>query len=149
MKLLNLLKPQQVVYYTDLQSKKQVLEKVSDLFCEQSPWLNQKEVFNCLLERERVSSTALGHGVAIPHCRSNIIKKPLACLISLDHSIDFDSLDKEPVNLIFGLIVPEENHKQHLALLSEVAKLLSNENIRNSLSTAHSSNDLYQKLNTN
>lgn len=146
MQLINLLTPDKVIFDKDLHSKKQVLKKISDLCCQSSSYLDNKNIFNCFLEREKLSSTALGHGVAIPHCRSEKIQEPIACLIALNESIDFGALDKKPVNIIFGLVVPEENHKQHLELLAEIAKLLSNDEIRNNLNKVTNSAELYQQL---
>lgn len=146
MQLKDILTPNQVLHSPNINSKKQVLKQVSDLFCEKTPWLNTKDIFNNLLERERIGSTAVGHGIAIPHCRSENIKEPVGCLLTLKNSIDFNSVDNKPVNIIFALMVPEENHQQHLELLAQIAKFLDKEEIREKLTEAKDSSDLFKLI---
>jgi PTS system nitrogen regulatory IIA component len=147
MLLRELLKPDQVSYCPELNSKKQVLQHISMLFSEHMPWIKSKDIFQCLLERERISSTAIGHGVAIPHCRSEEVKEPIGCLLTLKDSIDFNSVDNKPVNIIFALMVPEENYQEHLNLLAKIAELLDKPEIREKLSTASSTEDLFELIN--
>lgn len=143
----NILEPGQVVYSSELNSKKQVLQKISTLFSEQAPWLKNKEIFNSLLERERISSTAVGHGIAIPHCRLEDINKPVGCLIALKDSIDFNSVDNQPVSIIFALMMPEKNHKLHLELLSRIAHVLDQEQVRAEIKNIHDSAELFDLIN--
>lgn len=147
MLLKEILKPDQVLYTPDLHSKKQVLQHISDLFCEHAPWIKSKNIFHCLLERERIGSTAIGHGIAIPHCRSEEIKEPIACLLILKDSIDFNSVDSSPVNIVFALMVPEDNHQQHLNLLAQIATLLNDKDIRAELIATHDSKELFDIIN--
>lgn len=148
MHIKNILKPGQILHHSDLNSKKQVLQRISDLFCQETPWINSKDVFNCLLERERIGSTAVGHGIAIPHCRVGEITEPMGCLLTLENSIDFNSVDDKPVNIIFALMVPEENHSEHLELLAQIAELLDKNEVREKIVNAQSSQELLEFINS-
>lgn len=139
----NILRPGQVIYNSEINSKKQALQQISNIFSEQAPWLKNKDIFNSLLERERISSTAVGHGVAIPHCRLEDISKPVGTMIVLKNSIDFNSVDNQPVNIIFALMMPEKNHKLHLQLLGRIAEVLNQETIRKEISAISDSSELF------
>lgn len=147
MLLKSILEPGQVIYSTELNSKKQVLQQISNMFSEQAPWLKNKDIFNSLLERERIGSTAVGHGIAIPHCHLEDINKPVGCLIALKNSIDFNSVDNKPVNIIFALMMPEKNHKLHLQLLGRIAEVLDQQDIRQEISKINDSSELYDVIN--
>lgn len=149
MQINNILRPELVIYNADLGSKQQILQQISILLCSCNTFLNKADVFNNLLKREYLCSTGLGHGIAIPHCRSENIKEPVACLLSLKNTVQFNdetAYDKQLVKLVFGLVVPEENHKKHLELLAELAGLLDNEKIRTSLHNAKNATELFELL---
>lgn len=153
MEINNILRPELVIHNADLGSKQQVLQQISILLCSSNAYLNKADVFNNLLQREYLCSTGLGHGIAIPHCRSENIKEPVACLLSLKNTVQFNDetaydkqLDKQLVKLVFGLVVPEENHKKHLELLAELAGLLDNEKIRTNLHNAKNASELFELL---
>ena len=88
-----------------------------------------------LFARERLGSTGLGHGVAIPHGRIKGLKNPLAAVVRLTHPIPFDAPDDEPVSLLIFLLVPEAATQRHLEILSEIAELLSDRELRERLKT--------------
>lgn len=127
-------------------SKKRVLEMTSQLIAEQNPGLDSDVIFSGLLGRERLGSTGIGDGVAIPHCRLADCKEALGYLITLDSPIDFDSIDGKPVDLLFTLVVPEEACEEHLQTLASVAELFSQEAVRNALRTAKDNESLYQVI---
>lgn len=127
-------------------SKKRVLEMLSDLIVKDNPGLTQMEVFSSFLHRERLGSTALGHGVAIPHGRLSNISEPVGAFIQLKHGIDYEAPDNEPVTLFFALMVPEDSVGEHLDILAGLAKLFSSEAVCDRLRNAREPNELYRML---
>jgi len=127
-------------------SKKRVLETLSDLIVKDDPKLTQMEVFSSFLNRERLGSTALGHGVAIPHGRLGSISKPVGAFLQLRHGVDFEAPDNEPVNLFFGLLVPEGSADQHLDILARLAELFSDETVCERLRSSREQEELYRLL---
>jgi nitrogen PTS system EIIA component len=113
-------------------SKKRVFEEIGFLF-ERTAKLDRAVVTDSLFARERMGSTGLGHGVAIPHGRIKGLKDPKVALIRMSLPIGFDAIDDEPVNLLFVLLVPENASQKHLDLLSEIAEILSDETKRSVL----------------
>lgn len=127
-------------------SKKRALERIADLVGQGNPTVDTKELFNSLVTREKLGSTGLGNGVAIPHCRLASCQKPVAVFLQLAEPIDFDAIDRHPVDLIFALIVPDSSIDEHLKLLKKLAEKFSNPEICESLRTAESSEVLYQLI---
>jgi nitrogen PTS system EIIA component len=117
-------------------SKKRVLQSLGELLAQAAPELSPDDTFDKLLERERLGSTGLGHGIALPHARVTGIDEAYGAFIQLGASVDFDAIDNQPVDLIFGLLVPESATKEHLQLLAHLASMFSNaefcEKLRNS-----------------
>ncbi len=107
-------------------SKKRVLQNLGELLSQSAPELSPDDTFDKLLERERLGSTGLGHGIALPHGRVTGIDKAYGAFIQLGSSLDFDSIDNQPVDLVFGLLVPESATKEHLQLLAHLASMFSN-----------------------
>ncbi|MDP1520074.1 PTS IIA-like nitrogen regulatory protein PtsN [Porticoccus litoralis] len=144
MKLTDVLPPENVVADAPGGSKKRVLENLSSFLSERMDTVTADELYQGLLSRERLGSTGIGEGVAIPHCRLGGCEKITAALIKLQEPVDFDSIDGEEVDLIFALIVPEEQNDQHLQILSAIAELLQDETVRNQLRQADSNDALYR-----
>ncbi len=126
-------------------SKKRVLENLSTFFTEQLGGDSEQTdtLFHSLVARERLGSTGIGEGIAIPHCRAPGFKRIHGCLIKLSDPVDFDALDDQPVDLIFALVVPEEKNDEHLATLARVAALLQDESSRQSLRQCNSNEELF------
>jgi len=126
-------------------SKKRVLENLSIFITEQLGGDAEQtdNLFHSLVARERLGSTGIGDGIAIPHCRAPGFKRIHGCLIKLSKPVDFDAIDDEPVDLIFALVVPEEKNDEHLATLARVAALLQNESSRQSLRQCSSNEELF------
>lgn len=103
-------------------SKTAVLLKISQLLSQKEPKLDEEELFTAYWNRENLGSTAIGHGVTIPHLRMKNINKPLACFLKLRNPVDFGAEDKQPVDLVIGLLVPEDQTKQHLELLATIVE---------------------------
>ncbi len=114
-------------------SKKRLLERAGELLATAAPCLSSEEVFEQLLERERLGSTGLGHGVALPHARMKGISQACGALICLEAGVDYDAIDGQPVDLAFGLLVPHDATQEHLQLLARLASLFSQEGFRNQL----------------
>ncbi len=125
-------------------SKKSVLEKMSKLLTQNTQGITQKEVFNSLIEREKLGSTAIGFGVAIPHARIEGIHKPIGALLQLHQPIHFDAPDEECVDLLFGLIMPMECTEDQLRVLASLAEFFSSATLRDALRTARDDQTLFQ-----
>jgi len=131
----------------DLGSKKRILEKVAELMMDafDDEELSDMHVLDALINRERLGSTGVGDGVALPHARMPSLSEPAAVLISLNEGVDFDALDEQKVDLIVGLLVPENCNDTHLQILRGLAKRFSNPNFRNSLRKATTQKELFNE----
>ena len=109
----------------EITSKKRALEVLSELIAEGHEELTPRLVLNCLVSREKLGSTGLGHGVAIPHGRMPEVSSPVGAALTLKDGVDFDAPDGEPVDLIVGLIVPAESTDEHLHILANLAEVFS------------------------
>lgn len=121
-----------IILDAEISSKKRLFECVAQLFAEQSG-LSQTEVFDCLIARERLGSTALGQGVAMPHGRHAGVLAATGAFVRLKEPIEFDAPDNKPVSLVFVLLVPEAATGEHLALLSHLARLFNEKSVREAL----------------
>lgn len=104
-------------------SKKQALEELAVL-ASKLTGIDQREVFNALLHRERLGSTGLGHGIAIPHVKFKSLKSIVCIFARLETPIDFDSPDGDPVDLVFLLLAPEHASGDHLKALARISRLV-------------------------
>jgi PTS system nitrogen regulatory IIA component len=123
---------EQVLVGIDATSKKRAFEEAGLLF-ENLHGLSRALVTDSLFARERLGSTGLGHGVAIPHGRIKGLKSPMAAVFQLGQAIGFDAPDEQPVKLLIFLLVPEAATQKHLEILSEIAELLSNASLRDTM----------------
>ena len=144
-RLAAILPAEQVLVHVEVTSKKRAFEEAGLLF-EDRHGLNRALVADSLFARERLGSTGLGHGVAIPHGRIKGLKTPLAAVFQLAQSIGFDAPDEQPVSLLIFLLVPEASTQKHLEILSEIAELLSDSGLRESLKTSASQDQLHQLI---
>lgn len=145
-RLESVLTPARSVVNAPGSSKKRVLESIAALFAKEQPELDEHDLFEALINRERLGSTGFGNGIAIPHCRFSGLKSPLSAVLCLEQPVDFDALDGEPVDLLFVLIVPEAATDAHLELLRQVASVLEHENTRQQLRSARDSLALYEAI---
>ncbi len=120
-----LLVPARARCQADITSKKRALELLSELIAEDQEEITPRDVLNCLVSREKLGSTGLGHGVAIPHGRLPQVKSAVGAALTLLSGVDFDAPDNEPVDLVVGLIVPEESTDEHLHILANLAQAFS------------------------
>ena len=135
----------QALVQVDVTSKKRAFEEAGLLF-ENLHGLNRALVADSLFARERLGSTGLGHGVAIPPGRIKGMKSPLAAVFRLTQPIGFDSPDEQPVCLMFFLLVPEASTQKHLEILSEIAEMLSDSGFRERLKQSSDAQDLHQLI---
>ena len=127
-------------------SKKRILEKAAEIISEQNPDMESSCIFNGLHGREKLGSTGIGDGIAIPHCRLQSCEQPKGYLIKLNSPIDFDAIDRQPVDLLFVLIVPEDATSEHLQTLASIAELFSQSTTRDALRAADSQQNLYDTV---
>ena len=139
--LANLLTADQVVLGLDASSKKRVFEQAGILF-ESRLGLARSVIFDSLFARERLGSTGLGQGVAIPHGRIKGLKQAAGAFLRLAQPVPFDSPDGRPVDLLFVLLVPEQATEQHLQILSELAQRFSDRTFREKLASASEATDI-------
>lgn len=143
MNIENLIEPDRVLCNVEARSKKHALEILAELMAKAGQDLTQGEIFDSLITREKLGCTALGKGVAVPHGRLPDIQENVGAFLKLTEPVDFDAPDGEPVDLIFGLLVPEDCGNDHLDDLSRITRALSDTRLRQTLRTASSSRALY------
>ena len=146
-RLASILSPAQVLVHVEVTSKKRAFEEAGLLF-EGLHGLNRALVAESLFARERLGSTGLGHGVAIPHGRIKGLKSPMAAVFQLNQPIGFDSPDEKPVSLLIFLLVPEASTQKHLEILSEIAELLSDTGLREKIKTCDDAAELHRIIST-
>lgn len=130
-----LLPPTNVVVDLDASSKKRVFEQAGLIF-ENHQGIARGAVFDSLFARERLGSTGLGQGIAIPHGRIKGLKDAAGAFLRLATPVQFDAPDGRPVNMLFVLLVPEQANETHLQLLSELAQMFSDRSFRDALQSA-------------
>lgn len=146
MNITELVTPECVQCYPEIGSKKKLLDDISVLLAGNAPQLSQNEIFESLINREKLGSTGLGKGVAIPHGRMVALERPIGAFIKLDSPVDFDAMDEQPVDLVFALLVPQDSTEEHLQILSTIAELFSNEVFCTSMRQCTSNDCVYQIL---
>ena len=144
-RLSQILPPTQIMVHVEATSKKRAFEEAGLLF-ENQHGLNRALVTDSLFARERLGSTGLGHGVAIPHGRIKGLKAPMAAVFLLQAPIGFDAPDEQAVALLIFLLVPEAATQKHLEILSEIAELLSDSALREQLKTSADAAALHQLI---
>ncbi len=127
-------------------SKKTTLEELSKLLANTDSSISYIKVFDCLVAREKLGSTGLGNGIAIPHGRLKGSKKTIAAFIQLQYGIDYDAIDEAPVDLLFALLVPEDSTDEHLKTLSHLAEMFSNTETLEQLRSETSVEGIYKIL---
>jgi PTS system nitrogen regulatory IIA component len=146
MLLEEIIKPDSVLCNATARSKKHCLEILSELLVRSNPIIASDVIFRCLNERERLGCTGLDRGAAFPHCRVDDVETSNAALIKLSEPVDFDAADGEPVDLIFGMMVPAKLDDSHYADIKMVTRILADEGLRARLRSVNSSSELYDAL---
>ncbi len=116
-----------------LASRKRVLQALAGMLANPEDKISEQMILNQLLEREKLGSTSLGDSVAVPHCRIPNLPQPCAALLRVVPGIEYDAPDNVPVKLFFALLVPQDAAEEHLQLLANVAKILTQPKVKNDL----------------
>ena len=125
--------------------KRQTLMELSKRMAENRD-LSEREIFDVLLEREKLGSTGIGHGIAIPHGKLKGLDRICGCFVRLSKPIDFESIDEKPVDLIFLLLAPEDSGVQHLKALALMSRIMGNKNFCNKLRSSESAESIFSLL---
>ncbi len=131
-----------------LSSKKRLMERITSLLLQGRAQLDRKTVLQTLIERERLGSTGIGKGVALPHGRINGLDDVIGAVVVLANPLDYDAVDNESVRLAFGLLVPAQANEQHLKILAHLARLFDDEMIRNKVFSANDNQEVFDLLTT-
>lgn len=141
-----LIAPDRVICLDQISSKKRLLETLGQMLSLGAIDLDPAEIFNKLIERERLGSTGLGHGVALPHGRLGNNTSTVGAFIKLNTPVDFDSTDGKPTDLIFALLVPIEHTEEHLQILASLAGMFSDGEFCKQLRECNTDEDLFKLL---
>lgn len=125
-------------------SKKRLIETIAGLFHASDESLDQTELFQQIIARERLGSTGIGGGIAIPHCRFSTEGATLCACVTLDQAIDFDAVDGKPVDVVFAMLVPENAQDEHLQTLATLAETLQRENFVKRLRACKNNEELFK-----
>jgi nitrogen PTS system EIIA component len=143
MKVSDFLYPQAIVVELEAMGKKEVLEELCAALAHADPSLRSDQMVAILLDRERLGSTGVGEGVAIPHGKMGQLDRLVACFGKSSRGVDFEAVDKKPVHLFFLLFAPENSAGIHLKALAKISRLLKRASIREELLVSGSREDLY------
>ncbi len=160
MNLDTLISSNAVISNNNIKSKKRALELLAEMLAEDATRLNQQsknddqdsesidalEIFHLLTEREKLGSTSMGHGVALPHTRTNLTEHAIGAFLKLDKGIDFDSPDDQATDLIFALMVPDYYTDEHLKILAYLATVVSDKNFCKTIRDTTNNQELYNHL---
>jgi PTS system nitrogen regulatory IIA component len=130
----------------DCQNKKRIFEMISEIAIKQNPQLDQAEVLSSLINREKMGSTGIGNGIALPHGRIKGISQIMAIILTTDEPIEFDAIDNKPVDIFFAILVPAEEAETHLKALAGIARKLSNKDIVKAIRNAENKKEIISAL---
>lgn len=146
MQLEEIIKSDSVLCNANARSKKHCIEILSELLVRSIPDTPADDVFASLIERERLGCTSLNAGVAFPHCRVNGLEQSCAALMKLSEAVDYDCSDGEPVDLVIGLLVPEDVENSHIEEIRGISRVLADEDLREKLRECNTSKELHSTL---
>jgi len=138
-----LLSPQRIFLDTEISSKKKLLQLIANIVADQTQ-LAESLIYSNLLNRERLGSTGLGHGFAVPHARLESLDKTIGCLFRLKEPVNFEAPDNQPVDLVFTIIIPQEATEEHLMILSSLARIFSQTDVCEAIRGATSKDEIAQ-----
>ena len=148
MKLSDLLHKDFIIADLKGTAKEDVINELVDLFKDDSRVIDLKKVREAVLEREKIMSTGVGKGFAIPHGKTNAVNEILAAFGKTDSSIDYQALDNQPVNLVFLLVGKDNMVSTHIKLLSRISRMMTKEEFRDKLRLAKSSDEILEIFKT-
>lgn len=146
MQLSEILTANSICCALEVTSKKRILEKICQLAAMQVTNIGQDDLLTSLLEREKMGSTGIGNGIAIPHGRLPNSSRAVAVLITTQEAIDFDAIDNKHVDVFVALFVPEDSCEEHLNTLQSIAKLLSNKKVIKQIRKCTDNQTLYNLI---
>ncbi len=144
MKLAEILGQNDIIFELKSNDKKGILEELAEVICAHENSVKKEEMVNVLLERERLGTTGIGDGVAIPHGKIASLRYPAISFGRSRDGLDFDSIDGRPTHLFFLLVAPENSSDLHLQILARIAKILKSSTFRKRLMEARSKEDIYR-----
>lgn len=136
-----LLSPQKIFIDTEVTSKKKLLELIASVVADQTQ-LAESTIYSNLLNRERLGSTGLGKGFAVPHARVPELDKTVGCFFRLKDAVNFESPDNQPVDLVFTIVIPEEATEEHLLILSSLARIFSKTEVCQAIRMANGKDEI-------
>ena len=142
----NILAPELTLCQVPASSKKRVMEIIAEQIQHREESLNDTQIFNNLVSRERLGSTGIGQGIAIPHCRLEGLDHVVGVLMTLAEGVGFDAIDNQPVDLIFALVVPKAATSEHLELLSQIAEKFNDRAFCDHLRQCKDGETLYRQM---
>lgn len=142
----DIISPDSVLCNAQARSKKHCLEILSELIVRPLPDTAAEDIFESLIQRERLGCTGLSEGVAFPHCRVSGLEQSRAALMKLSDRVEFDSADGEPVDLVLGLLVPESLDDSHHEEITMITGILADDDLRAALRASQTSKQLYETL---
>ena len=145
MPLIDLVAPNAIIPALKVNSKKQVLHELAARAAALSGQ-NERTIFEILMQREKLGSTAIGNGIAVPHGKMPALSRLFGLFARLDRPVDFEALDGQPVDLIFLLLAPEGAGADHLKALARVARLLRDPDVAHKRRASHDAEALYAVL---
>lgn len=146
MKLPEIIEENNIIPELRAKDKKGVLEELAEAISRHEPSIDKGALVKVLVERERLGSTGIGDGVAIPHGKMNGVSRPIISFGRSKQGLDFDSMDGQPAHLFFLLIAPEDSSSVHLQVLGKIAKILKNRDFRKKLMEPGTKKELYQRI---
>ena len=146
MKLPQIIDENNIIPELKAKDKKGVLEELAEVISKHEPSIDKRTLVKVLVERERLGSTGIGDGVAIPHGKMNGVSRPIISFGRSKQGLDFDSMDGQPTHLFFLLIAPEDSSSVHLQVLAKIAKILKNRDFRKKLMEPGTKKELYQRI---
>lgn len=146
MKLAEILDEGNIIPDLRARDKRGVLEELTETISRQEPAVDKTALVKVLVERERLGSTGIGDGVAIPHGKLNSVDHPIISFGRSKKGLDFESMDGQPAYLFFLIVAPEDSSGFHLQVLAKIAKLLKNSRFRKKLMEANTRLELYKTI---
>ena len=144
MQITSLLTTERTRSHVSCSSKKKTLETLAELIAADSDNIEAEDLFHQLVAREKLGSTGLGGGIAIPHCRYKTQGRTIGALMTMEKPIDFDAVDGKPVDVVFAMLVPEDAEQDHLQTLAKLAEMLQDPKRVEKLRSASSKEQLFK-----
>ena len=144
MKLSQIIEQGDIIPELKAENKVGVLEELAEVICKHEPLLKKERLVQILMDREKLGTTGIGDGIAIPHGKIDVLKNPLLSFGKSKKGIDYDAIDNKPVYLFFLLVAPENSSGLHLHILARIAKLLKNNKFKKSLMEADTKEEIYK-----